>query len=112
MKLISAHITNFRSIEDSNQFEISDLTCLVGKNEAGKTAILQALYGVKPFGNFEYDKIRDYPRRYLSRFDERHPDGISKVIETEWELSEADIRLISDRFGQEALKSSEIKVSK
>jgi len=112
MKLISVHITDFRSIEDSNQFEISDLTCLVGKNEAGKTAILQALYGVKPFGNFEYDKIRDYPRRYLSRFDERHPDGISKVIETGWELYETDTRLISDRFGKEALKSSEIKVSR
>ena len=34
MKLISAKITNFRSIEDSNNFEIDDLTCLVGKNES------------------------------------------------------------------------------
>lgn len=48
MKLINAQITNFRSIEDSNEFEIDDLTCFVGKNEAGKTAILQALYGIKP----------------------------------------------------------------
>lgn len=111
MKLISAHITNFRSIEDSNEFEIGDLTCLVGKNEAGKTAILQALYGLKPFGDFSYEKTRDYPRRYLNRFDSRHPDGKSKIIETKWELSEADIELITDRFGQNALTNKIIEVS-
>jgi hypothetical protein len=36
IKLIKAHATNFRSIEDSNEFEISQLARLVGKNEAGK----------------------------------------------------------------------------
>lgn len=87
MKLVSAHITNFRSIEDCNKFEIGDLTCLVGKNESVKTAILQAFYGISPFASFVYDRTRDYPRRHLSRFDDRHPDGNSKVIETRWSLS-------------------------
>lgn len=112
MKLINAHITNFRSIEDSNNFEIDDLTCLVGKNEAGKTAILQAFYGLKPFGIFGYEKTRDYPRRYLSRFDERHPEGASKVIETHWSLSPGDTKLVSDSYGLKALKNSEITISK
>jgi hypothetical protein len=112
MKLISAHITNFRSIEDSNEFEINNLTCLVGKNEAGKTTILQALYGLKPFGTFGYDKVRDYPRRHLNRFDERHPDGTSKVINTKWSLSDADIKCITDRFGTEAIVGRELEVSK
>ncbi len=110
MKLINAHITNFRSIEDSNEFEIDNLTCLVGKNEAGKTAILQALYGIKPIGIFEYEKIRDYPRRYLSRFDERHADGLSKVIVTHWSLSLSDQKIISDIYGLSALKSNEISI--
>jgi predicted ATP-dependent endonuclease of OLD family len=112
MKLISAHITNFKSIEDSNTFEIGDLTCLVGKNEAGKTAILQAFYGISPFSSFVYDTTRDYPRRHLSRFDDRHPDGKSKVIETHWNLSPADIKLVSDIYGSDALKSNEITISK
>lgn len=112
MKLVSAHISNFRSIEDSNKFEIEDMTCLVGKNEAGKTAILQAFYGIKPFGSFAYEKTRDYPRRYLSRFDERHADGKSKVIETTWLLSPADIKLVSDIFGLKALKNTEVTISK
>lgn len=112
MKLIAAHIENFRSIEDSNKFEIGNLTCLVGKNEAGKTAILQALYGLNPVGSFAYDRTRDYPRRHLNRFDDRHPDGKSKVIETTWLLSPEDKNAITDCYGDNALESDEITVSK
>jgi len=111
MKLVSARITNFRSIEDSNKFEIGELTCLVGKNESGKTAILQAFYGIDPFSSFGYDRTRDYPRRHLSRFDDRHQDGKSKVIETHWNLSPVDIELIDDVYGSDALKNKEITIS-
>lgn len=38
MKLKKAHVADFRCILDSNEVEIGDTTCLVGKNEAGKTA--------------------------------------------------------------------------
>ena len=43
MRLTKVRITNYRSVEDSGEVEIGDVTCLVGKNEAGKTAFLQAL---------------------------------------------------------------------
>jgi AAA15 family ATPase/GTPase len=49
MKIKSVHITNFKSIRDSNQFDVADVTCLVGKNESGKTALLQALYRLNGF---------------------------------------------------------------
>ena len=48
MRLAKVHITNFRSIEDSGEFDVGQVLCLVGKNEAGKTAILQALAGLNP----------------------------------------------------------------
>jgi energy-coupling factor transporter ATP-binding protein EcfA2 len=64
MKLKTAHIQNYRSIRDTGVFEVEAAkTILVGPNEAGKTAVLQALQqinppkGVKPF-----DALRDYPR--------------------------------------------------
>lgn len=63
MKLAKVQVTNFRSVEDSGVFEIGDMTCLVGKNEAGKTAILKAIHGVDPIDDFSYDRTRDYPRR-------------------------------------------------
>lgn len=110
MKLIKARVTNFRSVEDSNEFEIGDLTCLVGKNEAGKTAVLNALYGLNPLGAFKYDKVRDYPRRYLTRFDERHPDGESSVVETHWRLSSEDVVHVEKIFGKSALKSDVITI--
>ena len=49
MKLISAQIAKFKNILDSTPVEIeSDVTCLVGKNESGKTAYLHALYRLRP----------------------------------------------------------------
>lgn len=51
MKLVKARIRNFRSAEDSGTFDVGELTCLVGKNEAGKTAILTALFGTRPIAD-------------------------------------------------------------
>ena len=110
MKLVRARVTNFRSIEDSNEFDIGDITCLVGKNEAGKTAILQALLGLRPFKKFEYDRVRDYPRRYLSRYDERHPNGESEVVRTWWELDDSDLAAVEQSFGAGTLKGRVFEV--
>ena len=43
MKLESVRITNFRCIDDSGEFKIGQVACLVGKNESGKTSLLHAL---------------------------------------------------------------------
>ncbi|MEO8992659.1 MAG: AAA family ATPase, partial [Nitrosospira sp.] len=49
MKLMRARIQNFRSIEDSGEFSLDEhITCLVGKNESGKTTLLTALYRLNP----------------------------------------------------------------
>jgi energy-coupling factor transporter ATP-binding protein EcfA2 len=110
MKLVRIRAKNFRSIEDSNEIEISDLTCLVGKNEAGKTAILHALYGLRPFRSFSYDKVRDYPRRFLSKYDERHEDGESEVIRTWWQMDKSDIAAVEKRLGSGTVLSPEFQV--
>lgn len=112
MKLVRAKVTNFRSVEDSNEFTISNLTCLVGKNESGKTAILEALYGLNPYDeNFQYNKTYDYPRRYYTKFNERHPNGYSPVVLTWWELNDEEISLVEERFGENALSSKPISIS-
>lgn len=111
MKLVRAKVTNFRSVEDSNEFTIGDLTCLVGKNESGKTAILEALYGLNPYNDFNYDRNRDYPRRYVTRFDTRHPEGKSPVVETWWELDDEDMRTIAEEFGENAISSRQVFLS-
>src|SRR5882672_8321465 len=64
MKLIAARIREFKSVWDSNEFKIDDITCLVGKNEAGKTGVLQALYRLNPIieSHTFFDVTDDYPR--------------------------------------------------
>lgn len=104
MKLTKFRVQNYRSVEDSEEFEIGDLTCLVGKNEAGKTALLSAMRGLKPSQPFEFDETIDYPRRFSTRFDERHPDGSAEVIRTWWRLEDADKAAVEQRFGAGVLK--------
>jgi len=64
MKLLSVQLSDYKCIRKSCQFDLSDITCLVGKNESGKTAILEALYRLNPIiqnhGDFNVDD--DYPR--------------------------------------------------
>ena len=110
MKLTKVRVQNYRSIEDSGEFEIGDLTCLVGKNEAGKTALLSAMRGLKPSQPFEFDQVIDYPRRFSTRFDDRHPDGKAEVIRTWWRLEDEDKAAVEERFGAGAMKSDIFQV--
>src|SRR6476620_10374727 len=89
MKLIKAHVTNFRSVENSEPFTVDQVTSLVGKNEAGKSAILLALAALNPHPSTPaiVDKERDYPRRYRTVYSERHADGEAIAVSTEWQLS-------------------------
>lgn len=99
MKLTKVRVQNYRSVENSEEFDIGDLTCLVGKNEAGKTALLSAIRGLKPAQSFEFDETVDYPRRFSTRFDERHPEGSAEVIRTWWRLDNSDKAAVEDQFG-------------
>jgi AAA15 family ATPase/GTPase len=57
MQLKWFQVRDFQSIRDSGCIAVSDITCLVGKNEAGKSALLKALYKLNPViaaeGNFD-----------------------------------------------------------
>ena len=65
MKLKALRVENFKSIYDSGRFELDNVTCLVGKNEAGKTALLQSLYKLNPAipSDTDFVPIMEYPRR-------------------------------------------------
>lgn len=59
-----------RQSKKRNEYSVAPVTCLVGKNESGKTNILEAIYKLNPDiperGNFT--PIFDYPRRKLSEY--------------------------------------------
>ncbi len=114
MRLITAQVTNFRCVEDSNEFSLDNLTCLVGKNESGKTALLQALYRVNPHDMHDaaLRVDEDYPRRYLLDYDARHADAEAVVVRTVWRLERDDIAAVEERLGPNALLSDQIAITR
>lgn len=110
MKLTKVRVQNYRSIEDSEEFEVGDLTCLVGKNEAGKTAVISAIRGLRPAQPFEFDETIDYPRRFSTKFDDRHPNGTAEVIRTWWRMEGGDLAAVERRFGPGVLTGDTFEV--
>ncbi len=114
MKLIQARVTNFRCIVDSNTVDIGATTCLVGKNEAGKTAFLKALEGLRSL-NPEYtlyNKTQEYPRRYLSDYDQKHGGVDAQVIQTVWGLDESDRKCLENELGADAVIGNQFSIQK
>src|SRR4051812_45984463 len=111
MRLLKARVRNFKCILDSDWFTIGELTCLVGKNESGKTAILEGLEklnSAQPHrGNF---RDTDYPRINSSEYEDS--DTVDTGIETEWKLDDEEADFINGLLDQEVLTSRVCKVSK
>lgn len=108
MKLTGVRVRRFRNIIDSNPIAVQgDVTCLVGKNESGKTAILEALYRLKPIYPAEFRDIDDYPRWMLA--DHRRSGEIDKTfpIEATFELEAADVDAIEAVGGKGIVKAAE-----
>ena len=114
MMLKRIHVTHFRSVDDSEEFDVDPVTCLVGKNEAGKSALLLALAALNPneLTPVTLDRERDYPRRNLVRYEHIHDGTEAKVVTTTWELDEAEIHEIAEDVGEHVLKSPLVRVSR
>ena len=96
----------FQSIQDSTEFEIGDITCLVGKNEAGKTALLKALYRLNPINEVDgnFDVTDDYPRQTVVEYEAEVASGDRKpaeVVQATYALECDDITAVREFFGCE-----------
>ena len=91
MKLTKVRVKNYKCIHDSTEFDIDDITCLVGKNESGKTAVLEALH---KFNSFDHSRNFDHQQDYPFADLEKNEDG---VIEATFSLEREDIEEI-ERF--------------
>jgi len=105
MILKSLKIENYKCIEDSGEFSIAPITCLVGKNESGKTATLQSLYKLKPDIPEEGDFIPlyEYPRRKYSEYKERHEREPDNILTSVWKLENEEIEAVKEILGPNAV---------
>jgi hypothetical protein len=69
MRLTSVTIQRFKNFFDPQTIDVEpDVTCLVGKNESGKTTILKALHRLNPANGSDarFDLTTEYPRWRLA----------------------------------------------
>ena len=88
MKLIAKQfrVLNYRNINDSGWIPLERATVFVGRNEAGKTALLKALHKFNPATEEPYNAQREFPR---DRFTAEYRDGEDwAVCQVEFELSD------------------------
>jgi len=117
MRLKSIEVSEFQSIRYSNRFDVDDITCLVGKNEAGKTALLQAIYRLNPIieNDGHFDVTDDFPRSDVEDYQYDVENGKRKpaiVIKAIFELDKKEIQPIESNFGNGILKSTDLTLSK
>jgi AAA ATPase domain/AAA domain, putative AbiEii toxin, Type IV TA system len=114
MELKSVRIQNYRSIEDSGIVPIEKITCLVGKNESGKTAFLQALHLLNPLnpinGKTGFDDVMDFPSRRYSAYRKVREESPAVVVTAVFELNEDELKIIEQDLGDGVLSSREITV--
>lgn len=98
MLLKKVTIHKYKSFLTEQTYEVeSQITRIVGKNESGKTALLEALAKSNYFednAEFKFSKDLDYPRGELTKVRNENPEAIT----CEYELSDEDIQKIEDDF--------------
>ena len=113
MRITRARVINYRSIDDSSWVTLEDVTALVGKNESGKTAFLEAIRKINSIsGEDDQFKIRDFPRKGYIKYKKIHEQNPCTVAKAEFELSKEEVSEIEANFGEGVLASNKVIVGK
>jgi predicted ATP-dependent endonuclease of OLD family len=112
MKLTNVELYKYKSITETQQVDIEkDITVLVGKNEAGKTAFLEALAKTNYFeddSKFVLEERFDYPRSELKKVKK---DDEKEALKCTYSIGDELRQSIQDEFSEEAVKSAYFTIS-
>ena len=114
MRLKSFQVRVFRNIVDSGEITVDEaVTCLVGKNEAGKSAMLQALHHLNPAKpKVALSLLDEYPR-WLKKEHEISGEIASAVpITATFELHPDEVAEFDQTYGTGVLQSNDITFSR
>lgn len=90
MRLRKFRVRAYRCIHDSGEITVGDLAAFVGRNESGKTTILQALTLLNKDENVSELDLCDEMSEELK--------GEIRLVEGEFVLSSSEISLVKERF--------------
>jgi predicted ATP-dependent endonuclease of OLD family len=101
MLLKAFRIQMYKCIYDSGWIEIAPLTAFIGKNESGKTSLLNGLYRFNPFKPENYAIEKEWPR---SKRKERDENQV--VCSIRFELTPEEIDELSILTGQNVTEAT------
>ena len=107
MEIKAFRVQMYRCILDSDWIEVTPLTVVVGKNEAGKTTLLRALHKFNPFKPEPYSIDREWPRGHRK---ERNDEQV--VCAVRFELSPKEIEGLAEITDQPLDNISTLEVTK
>lgn len=104
--LTRARVLKYKSIEDSSPVEIgNDVTALVGKNESGKTAFLEALDKSLSLEGAKFNFVFDYPRKDYVRYRPQHDaKSYANVVELTFSIGED----LADKINKEIFHGTQV----
>ncbi|HTF55849.1 MAG TPA: AAA family ATPase, partial [Planctomycetota bacterium] len=112
MQLKSFHVRLFRNIVDSGQIRVGKNTCLVGKNEAGKSSLIEALDRLNPAKKATFNVLEDYPRWLLKKHQMEDKVKDATPITATYELEADEIAKLATLFYGKCVKSWTVTASR
>ena len=110
LRLKRYHVLNFRSVDDSGEIEVDDVTALIGTNESGKTNLLLPLWKIKPAKDGEIAPMADFPRKKFNDYRNLKPKPI--FIRAYFEVPQEMREKLSKLTGYPAAMFEEVEFSK
>jgi predicted ATPase len=112
MKLTGFRVGHFRNILDSGAVPTPEgITCLVGKNESGKTNLLHALYTINPALQDRSFDEQQYPRWLQKEHQRTGAYAKARPISVTFRLDEDEIAEVAIQYGEGVLASPEWTVA-
>ncbi len=106
MQLVKVTVHKYKSFITEQSFEVEQaVTRIVGKNESGKTALLEVIAKTNYFEadnkEFKFDKTLDYPRGTLTKVSDQNPEAVS----CDYILFDTELATIEAALGKGVLAS-------
>ncbi len=112
VRLKHVKINKYKCINSEQEFQLDDgTTILVGKNESGKTAVLEAIAKTNYFTKdttFTFNKTLDYPRRELKAYEKS--GEIAKVVTCTYELGDDLRKRIAEDVGEGVFSAKHFEI--
>ena len=111
MNPLEARVRNYKSINDTGWVELDDLTCLIGKNESGKSTFMEAIGRLNPaYGEGAFEPYEEYPRHRWPEYRDRHEADPDPVVSARFRLDDDERARLESRVGE--LPSPEVVVTR